>query len=264
MQSILVVDDDRSMREFLEILLTKEEYQVSLAASGEEACQILEKKEFDLVITDIRMKDINGIEVLKRAKEVSPETMVVMISAFATAETAVEAMREGAYDYLMKPCDIEDLVEKIREVYEVKTIRLHPVLWPRHRVEEVTCYSYQAIGPDDFLNEAVKLLSREKGEQALETLFVVDHKKKLCGTITKRDLISTAQIERPQALITWDDLEIQPDQLQVRCQDRRLRGLSRPQTVMGEVKHEFLPVAPKGTAAGLLEQKGNEAGSLDG
>ncbi len=107
-QNILIVDDDRSMREFLEILLTKEGYQVSLADSGERACEILEDHPFDLVITDIRMKDIDGIGVLKKAKQVSPDTMVVMISAFATADTAVEAMKEGAYDYIPKPFKVRE------------------------------------------------------------------------------------------------------------------------------------------------------------
>jgi two-component system response regulator PilR (NtrC family) len=110
-----VVDDDRSMREFLEILLTKEQHQVSLAASGEEAFQILDDTAFDLVITDIRMKDINGIDVLKKAKKVNPETMVVMISAFATAETAVEAMKEGAYDYVPKPFKVGDIKKIIQD-----------------------------------------------------------------------------------------------------------------------------------------------------
>ena len=93
-QSILVVDDEKSMREFLDIMLSKEGYQVSLAENGEEACELLEKEEYDLLITDIRMKDLDGIGVLKKAKSVMPDIVVVMISAFATASTAVDAMRE--------------------------------------------------------------------------------------------------------------------------------------------------------------------------
>jgi len=100
---ILVVDDEKSMREFLEIMLTKEGYEVIIADDGEQACEILDREVFDLVITDIRMKNINGIGVLKKAKDVDPGAMVVLISAFATAETAVEAMKEGAYDYIPKP-----------------------------------------------------------------------------------------------------------------------------------------------------------------
>lgn len=120
MSSILVVDDDQSMREFLEILLTREDYQVTLAENGQRACRFLEQNPYDLVITDIRMNDINGIDVLKKAKQLHPETMVVMISAFATAETAVEAMREGAYDYIPKPFKVNDFKKVIRDTLKNK------------------------------------------------------------------------------------------------------------------------------------------------
>lgn len=112
---ILVVDDEKSMREFLDIMLSKEGYQVSLAENGEEACELLEKEEYDLLITDIRMKDLDGIGVLKKAKSVMPDIVVVMISAFATADTAVEAMREGAYDYIPKPFKVSDFKKIVRE-----------------------------------------------------------------------------------------------------------------------------------------------------
>jgi two-component system, NtrC family, response regulator PilR len=122
-QTILVVDDERSMREFLDILLTKEGYQVSVAASGREACQVVEQNKYDVIITDIKMQDVNGIEVLKKAKTVSPESIVIMISAFATAETAVEAMREGAYDYIPKPFKVRDFKKIVRDALESKTPR---------------------------------------------------------------------------------------------------------------------------------------------
>ena len=115
MHSILIVDDEKSMREFLQIMLTQEGYQVTLAENGESAGSILKKQNFDLVITDIRMKDIDGIEVLKKAKDVNPNTMVVLISAFATAETAVEAMREGAYDYIPKPFKVNEFKKIVKE-----------------------------------------------------------------------------------------------------------------------------------------------------
>jgi len=112
---ILVVDDEKSMREFLEIMLTKEGYEVIIADDGEQACEILDREVFDLVITDIRMKNINGIGVLKKAKDVDPGAMVVLISAFATAETAVEAMKEGAYDYIPKPFKVNDFKRIIND-----------------------------------------------------------------------------------------------------------------------------------------------------
>ncbi len=113
--NILVVDDDRSMREFLEILLTREGYNVSLADSGESGCEALKDKFFDLVVTDIRMKGVNGLDVLRKAKEANPDTMVIMISAFATADTAVEAMKEGAYDYIPKPFKVREFKKIIKD-----------------------------------------------------------------------------------------------------------------------------------------------------
>ena len=112
---ILVVDDEKSMREFLEIMLSQEGYDVTLAESGSKACRILDKHRFDLVITNIRMKDVDGIDVLKKSRAVQPGTRVVLISAFATAETAVEAMKEGAYDYIPKPFKVKEFKAIVEE-----------------------------------------------------------------------------------------------------------------------------------------------------
>ncbi len=118
MPSVLVVDDERSMREFLEILLNKEGYLVTLAGNGEEAFRFLEKDKYDVLVTDIRMEDIDGIDVLKKAKALCPETIVIMISAFATAETAVEAMKEGAYDYIPKPFKVREFKKILKDALD--------------------------------------------------------------------------------------------------------------------------------------------------
>ncbi len=122
MSSILIVDDELSMREFLEILLTEEGYTVRFAASGEEACTILDREIFDLVITDIRMEHIDGIGVLRKVKEINSETPVIIISAFATAETAVEAMKDGAYDYIPKPFNVGEFKKIVRDALHKKTV----------------------------------------------------------------------------------------------------------------------------------------------
>ena len=110
---ILVVDDERSMRELLEILLLKHGYDVLCAESGVEAVDIIQKQSFDLVITDIRMNPVNGLEVLKKCKTISPRTTVIMISAYASTELAVEAMNEGAYDYFPKPFNNDEILSVI-------------------------------------------------------------------------------------------------------------------------------------------------------
>jgi two-component system response regulator PilR (NtrC family) len=118
MANILVVDDENSMREFLEIMLNKEGYQVATAAGGGEAFDLLKKSDFDLVITDIRMKEIDGLEVLKKCKELHPNTIVILISAYASTSTAVEAMKWGAYDYLPKPFKVREIKAVIRDALE--------------------------------------------------------------------------------------------------------------------------------------------------
>ena len=119
---ILVIDDERSMLELLEIILTKEGYQVTCADSGKHAISLLQKAAYDLLLCDIKLGDISGIEVLKRAKEKKPEAVVIMISAYSSAENAVEAMNEGAYDYVPKPFDNEELKQTVKSALEMRTL----------------------------------------------------------------------------------------------------------------------------------------------
>ncbi len=122
MANLLVVDDDLSMREMLDVMLTSEGYRVDHAEDGSKAIRMIEKNKYDLIISDIRMGPVGGLAVLKQAKKCSPETQVIMISAFATTETAVEAMNEGAYDYIPKPFKVEEVKQTIRKALERKTL----------------------------------------------------------------------------------------------------------------------------------------------
>jgi two-component system response regulator PilR (NtrC family) len=122
MSRILVVDDEESMRQLLEIALGKEGYRVTLADTGTMASDLIDKYAYDLVISDIKMPDMSGVEVLRTVKETDPATPVIMITAYASAETAVEALRLGAYDYLTKPFKIEELKANIRNALERKRL----------------------------------------------------------------------------------------------------------------------------------------------
>ena len=119
---ILVVDDELSMRELLEFLLSREGYRISLAESGRKAISMLDKNDYDLLLCDIKLGDMTGLDVLKASKAKHPDTTVIMISAFATTETAVEAMNMGAYDYVPKPFDNEELKQTIAKALDLKTI----------------------------------------------------------------------------------------------------------------------------------------------
>ena len=119
---ILVVDDELSMRELLEVMLAREGYKVACAANGRKAISMIEKTDFDLLLCDIRLGDITGLDVLKASKKQNPNTVVIMISAYATTETAVEAMNQGAYDYVPKPFDNEELKLAIANALDHRTV----------------------------------------------------------------------------------------------------------------------------------------------
>jgi two-component system response regulator PilR (NtrC family) len=128
---ILVVDDERSMRELLAIVLRREGYEVLLAENGRIAIGLLEREPVDLLISDIKMPDMSGVEVLRAAKRIDPDILGIMITAFASTDTAVEAMRLGACDYLSKPFDIDLLKMKVREKIENRHLRQENVLLKR-------------------------------------------------------------------------------------------------------------------------------------
>lgn len=109
MASILVVDDERSMRDFLKILLTKEGHEVRLASNGRQAVAMIPGQDLDLVITDIRMQEMDGLELLGSIKEIRPSLPVVLITAFASPDDAVFAMKNGAFDYISKPFDVDEI-----------------------------------------------------------------------------------------------------------------------------------------------------------
>ena len=115
---ILVVDDELVVRDSLKEWLEDEGFQVDMAESGAEALEKLAKDKFSLMLLDIKMPGMDGVEVLKRSKEIHPDLPVVMMTAYATVETAVEAMKFGALDYLMKPFDPDSLVPLIVQLYQ--------------------------------------------------------------------------------------------------------------------------------------------------
>lgn len=109
MTTILIVDDEKSMRDFLKILLAKEGYEVIVAGDGDQALAAVDQNHVDLVISDIRMPGISGLELLSKIKEESEDIPVIMITAFASPNDAVQAMKDGAYDYISKPFNVDEI-----------------------------------------------------------------------------------------------------------------------------------------------------------
>jgi two-component system response regulator PilR (NtrC family) len=128
---ILVVDDEASMRDMLRIVLRRDGYDVRVAPDGRAALEMLKREPFDLLLSDIRMPDLSGVEVLRSAKEVNQDLVVFMMTAFASTSTAVEAMRLGAVDYFTKPFDMDELRLKVRQHLESFRLRQENVLLKR-------------------------------------------------------------------------------------------------------------------------------------
>lgn len=117
-EKILVIDDEKLVRDFLYETLTRHDYEVTLAENGKKALQLIQEKPFDLILSDLKLPDSTGIQILRKVKELSPSSLVVIITAYGSVENAVEAMQLGAFNYLLKPFSpdtIEAILEKANE-----------------------------------------------------------------------------------------------------------------------------------------------------
>jgi two-component system response regulator PilR (NtrC family) len=143
---VLIVDDERSMRDMLAILLKKEGLDVCTAASRAEAADVLSQGPVDLVLTDVRLQDGDGIEVLRHVKAASPETAVVVMTGYGTSETAIAARKLGAEAYILKPFDVDELRVVVKDALANRTLREENVRLKRevgqiHGIDRVIGYS---------------------------------------------------------------------------------------------------------------------------
>ncbi len=158
MEKILVVDDEQSMRDVLSIMLKRAGYGVTTASDGEEAVGHIHKEIFDLVITDLRMPKMGGLDVLKTVKACSPETVVLVITAFASAESAVEAMKHGAYDYLTKPFQVDEVQLIIRNALERRRLSTENMLLKREMASQ-SSFS-RIIGQSDAMQRVFEVIKK--------------------------------------------------------------------------------------------------------
>ena len=153
---ILVVDDELIVRESLLGWLRKTGYEVAGAQDGRKAMEMLSKKDYDLVFLDIKMPEIGGIEVLEHIKDNYPHTMVVMITAFGSVETAVEAMKRGANDYLMKPFEPEQLALLVEKLLQQKKIIDENIFLREHVATKMRCEDL--IGASECMHQLFSLI----------------------------------------------------------------------------------------------------------
>lgn len=261
---IMLVDDEQQFVVNLGRILQGRDFAVTTAFDGLEA---LEKMRggtgFDVVVLDVRMPGMDGMAVLKAIKKLSPQTEVIMLTGHATLNSGIQAIREGAFDYLIKPCDIEDLVTKIREAFDVETIKRLPVLWPRNKVEDLICHTFKRLDPDARLADAMEVFKRENGARASERAYILDSEDRLLGFITRRDLIEAARETCPEFSLTWSALHENPHWLPP---SKRLRELMHtrilhchPDQLLSDVAHQMIinkfrtmPVIDQGKVVGII------------
>lgn len=154
----LVVDDDRTACRLLQEIMAKEGYEVEAAESGREALEKAEITVFDVALSDVRMPDLDGLEVLRALKRLSPETIVIMMTAFGSIETAIEAIKEGAYDYISKPFKLDEVKLTVRRALEHKRLlkentRFRQELKDRYQLENI-------VGRSTPMLEVYKIIAR--------------------------------------------------------------------------------------------------------
>jgi two-component system, NtrC family, response regulator PilR len=155
---ILIVDDEESIREFLEIMLKKEGYEITTAVDGLNAKDILAKKSFDMIISDMQMPNMTGIDLLKHVKDTYPDVVFMIITAFGTTETAVEAMKMGAYDYVTKPFKIDEVRLNISNALRSQNLEVENRNLKKELVRE---YSFQnMVGNSQSMHIIFDLIKR--------------------------------------------------------------------------------------------------------
>ena len=161
MDSLLIIDDEKSLLDVLSLMFKKEGYEVKTAASGAEALDILTNNTIDLVITDIRMPHLSGMEILKYVKENQPETPVIVITAYGSIQQAVEALKAGALDYIVKPFDIEELKILVARGLERKHLELENILLKKDLKDK---YKFEnMIGKSRLMQEVYVLIDKVAG-----------------------------------------------------------------------------------------------------
>jgi ActR/RegA family two-component response regulator len=203
---VLIVDDEVRFARNVSRLLDARRFDVSVAHNGLDALEVMHKTRPDVVVLDIRMPEMDGIETLLAMKNLNPETQVIILTGHADVETGILAIREGAFDYLFKPCDMDILTEKIRQAAAAKQIQRRPVLWPRRMVKEITNAAFVPLDIDDDLKKAMDIFNAMGATGVREELHVTDGKKRLRGLISRKTLIREAEKQGPEKPVRWEDL----------------------------------------------------------
>jgi len=155
---ILIVDDEKAIRESVSLVLSEEGYETEIASDGNEAMEFLNEQDYDVLITDLKMPGMDGIELIKKSMKICPQTSVIIITAHASVESAIEALRIGAFDYILKPFDFDDLILKVQRLLKHKELALENQAL-RKEVDEKYNFN-NIIGQSHEMQEVFKLIKK--------------------------------------------------------------------------------------------------------
>lgn len=151
---VLIIDDEQQLAKAFQMQLTKEGMDVHTCSTASEGVALLKKQRFDVAVLDIKLPDINGVEFILKLKQMEPNVEVIMLTGFASVETAILSMKSGAYDYLTKPCKISDLQKVILKAYEKKTLQEKNIVLEEH-IHRIGMH-------DDFIGESAVMKKVKK------------------------------------------------------------------------------------------------------
>ena len=155
---ILIADDEKSIRDSIKIILDDEGYETYTAADGEEALARLTNENFDLVISDIKMPKLDGMELLEKGSKIAPETYFIIMTAYASISSAIQALRAGAYDYLIKPVEFDDLIIRIKRLFDFRSLVSENVAL-RKRISSETGY-VNLIGKSEPIKKVFDIIEQ--------------------------------------------------------------------------------------------------------
>jgi len=260
-QILIVDDEERFVLNLAKIL--KRHFGVFTALNGREALDWLSSQaDIAVAVMDVRMPGMDGLEALRSIKGKHPNVEVIMLTGHATLEEGVEALRLGAFDYLQKPCDIEELRTKIESACRVEQIRRRPVLWPRTKAGDLLLTGFLPLLPEDTLHRALEIFDGYSSGRGARILFVTNGEGRVQGVIRRRFLLESVRREAKGEEITWPWLQQHPDRLSEHSVSSVMErvvvtvstetSLSETAWQMLSYRYDSMPVVFEGTVIGLV------------
>jgi DNA-binding NtrC family response regulator len=166
---VLIVDDEKVIRDSLELLLKEEGYKADTSSDGEDALEKIKQEGYDIVITDIKMPKLDGIELMQKAKDISPNTFFIIMTAYASVNTAIEALRQGAYDYLIKPVEFDDVILRLKRLVSYKKLAIENISLRKRLSTEAGFQNI--IGKSESMSRVFDLIMRVSATNSNVLIF---------------------------------------------------------------------------------------------